>query len=245
MSTYKELVYMVLDELKIVSDDSHIQKEHVIFLLDKYRGLILKQTYEQQKKEIPESNYQTICVDLEHINAFNNDNCGGNGYLRSTQKVPDMMTLENPKVSTMDFFQGGISYVGRERFKYAGSSSYLKNFIYSTIAPNKYLYLKSSNPQAYHLKKVKITGIFEDSSKAAELACPDDSSEEQSCDVMDKAFPLEEGLISQVIQLVVKELSGVLYRPKDSINDAFDNLSSLYSWMAKNIKSQALKDLEN
>ena len=43
MATYKELVYMCLDELKLKSDDSFIQQEHIIFLLDKYRAFILKQ----------------------------------------------------------------------------------------------------------------------------------------------------------------------------------------------------------
>ena len=39
MSTYRQLTYMVLDELKIVSDDSHFQEEHVLFLLDKVQGI--------------------------------------------------------------------------------------------------------------------------------------------------------------------------------------------------------------
>lgn len=70
MSTYKELTYMVLDELKIVSDDSHFQEEHVLFLLDKYRAFLLAQRYKDIRKEIPESNYQTICVDLKQVNAI-------------------------------------------------------------------------------------------------------------------------------------------------------------------------------
>ncbi len=34
--TYKELAYLVLDELKLTSDDSLINENHVIFLLSKY-----------------------------------------------------------------------------------------------------------------------------------------------------------------------------------------------------------------
>ena len=51
MSTYGELVYFILDELKLTSDDSHFQREHVIFLLDKYRLFILKQRYSDIKKK--------------------------------------------------------------------------------------------------------------------------------------------------------------------------------------------------
>ena len=52
MATYREMVYMVLDELKLFSDDSSFTEEHVRFLLDKYRMYILKQQYEKEKKEI-------------------------------------------------------------------------------------------------------------------------------------------------------------------------------------------------
>ena len=41
-STYRELVYLVLDELKLVSDDSSFTEDHVIYLLDRYRPFLLK-----------------------------------------------------------------------------------------------------------------------------------------------------------------------------------------------------------
>ena len=45
MSTYKELTYMVLDELKLSSDDAQFTEDHVMFLLNKYWAFILKQRY--------------------------------------------------------------------------------------------------------------------------------------------------------------------------------------------------------
>lgn len=224
MSTYSELTNLVLDELKLISDDSHIQQEHVIFLLDKYRAFILKQRYSDIKKEIPESNYQTICLDLESVPAFEGDDCSGS-YLRSVQKIPDMLTVASPKISTMDFFSGDITYVNRERFKYAGSNKYLKNIIYGTTAPNNHLYLKSSNIQYSYLEKVKLTGIFEKSFEVSELSC--DSKEDGKCDILDMNFPLEEGLIPTIIELIVKELSGAIYKPSDTENNANDDLSQV------------------
>ena len=55
MSTYRQLTYMVLDELKLVSDDSHFTKEHIMSLLNWYRLFILKQRYSDIKKQIPDS----------------------------------------------------------------------------------------------------------------------------------------------------------------------------------------------
>lgn len=57
MSTYKELVYLVLDELRLHSDDALFTEDHIIFLADKYRAFLLKQKYSDIKKQIPESNY--------------------------------------------------------------------------------------------------------------------------------------------------------------------------------------------
>lgn len=237
MSTYRELVYMVLDELKLISDDSHFQEEHVLFLLDKYRSFILKQRYSDIRKEIPESNYQTICVDLKQVNAIDGTPCTGADYMKSLQEIPNMMQVGKQKISSLDYFQGNFAYTNNERFKYVGNNKYLKNQIYGTIAPNNHLYLKSSNPQMYYLEKVKVTGIFEDSSKAAELQCPD-ASGEKPCDVMDMEFPIEEALIPPMIELIVKELSGHAYQPADNENNATDDLDRLANYIARNMKER-------
>lgn len=236
MSTYREIIYTVLDCLKLASDDSFLQPEHVAFLLDKWRGAILAQQYKDIKKEIPESNYQTICLDLEQVPTFEGDTCGGKGYLKSTQEIPNMLTLGNTKISTMDYFSiNNITYVNRERFKYVGNNKYLQNIIYGTLGPDEHLYVKSNNPQAYYLNKVKVTGIFEDSAKAAELSC-DDNNDETKCDILDRDFPLEEALIPQLINNIVQELSGVIYKPADKGNDADDDLSKIANYLARNLK---------
>ncbi len=237
MSTYRELVYLVLDELKIISDDSHFQEEHVLSLLDTYRTFLLKQRYHDVRKEIPDSNYQTVCVDLEQVNAIDGLPCEGSDYLRSIKKIPNMMQVGKQRVSSTDFFQGNIAYVNNERFKYVGDNKYLKNQIYSTIAPDSHLYLKSNNPQMYYLEKVKVTGIFEDSRLAAELQCPNESGE-TTCDIMDMNFPLEESLIPPMIELIVKELSGHAYQPADNENNATDDLDRLASYIARNLKER-------
>ena len=237
MSTYKELVYLVLDELKLISDDSHFQEEHVIFLLDKYRAFLLKQRYNDIRKEIPESNYQTICIDLQQSSAIDGQPCTGADYMKSVQEIPNMMTIGNQKISSLDYFQGNFAYTNNERFKYVGNNKYLQNQIYGTIAPDSHLYLKSSNPQIYYLEKVKVTGIFEDSAKAAQLQCPD-ANGDKPCDIMDMEFPIEEALIPPMIELIVKELSGHAYSPADSENNSTDDLEKLAGYIARNLRER-------
>ena len=223
MSKYSELVYMVLDEIKGVSDDYSFNEDHVIFLLDKYRGFLLKQRYSDIKKQIPESNYQTISLELIQVPAINGEPCEGGTYLRSKDKIPFLMQIGIPRVYPIDYYQGDITYISRDRMRYAGNNKYLKNIIYCSINPDNYLYFKSSNPQFLYLENVKFTGIFQDSREASKLG----DTESNSCDILNSTFPLEDALIPPLIEFVVKELLGASYRPADSVNNANDDLEGL------------------
>lgn len=225
MSTFKELIYLVLDELKGMSDDFDFTEDHVHYLLTKYRAFLLKQRYSDIKKQIPESNYQTICLDLINVPAISGEPCTGGIYLRSKQKVPFLMQIGTPRVYPIDYYQGEITYVSRDRMRYVGYNKFLQNVIYCSIGPDNYLYFKSSNPQYLYLEKVKFTGIFQDSMQASDLQCPDNNGE-TVCDPIDRTFPIEDALVPPLIELVVKELAGSAYKPDDEANNAKDDLSN-------------------
>ena len=228
MSTYKELVYMCLDELKLYSDDALYTEEHIMFLLGKYRTFLIKQRYSDVKKQIPESNYQTICLDLIEVPAISGEPCEGGSYLRSKEKIPFLMKIGNPRVYPIDYYQGEITYVSRDRMRYVGYNKYLQNIIYASLGPDNYLYFKSFNPQFLYLEKVRITGIFEDTLAASELQCPDKNGN-IVCDVLDREFPIENALIPPLIQLVVEELTKAEYKPEDKENNSDDDLSEVVS----------------
>lgn len=235
--TYREAIYMVLDQIKSVSDDSVFTEDHVITLLNNYRSLILKQRYSDIKKHIPESNYQTICIDLIKVPAIDGEPCEGGYYLRSDKKIPFLMKIGNPLVYPIDYYQGDITYISRERMRYIGHNKYLKNIIYASLGPDNYLYLKSYNPQYLYLEKVRLTGIFEDPSKVSDLQCEGDNE----CDLFDRKFPLEESLITTVIKLVINDLLAAEYRPEDDINNSKDDTADLAGFLKRNLKSKALK----
>lgn len=238
---YKELVYMVLDTLKMKSDDSFFTEEHILFLLDKYRCLLLKQRYSDIKKEIPESNYQIVCVDLAETNNVNGMACTGGHYLKSTTEIPNMMTVGSHRITPYDLFQGNINYTSPDRFKYVGHNKYMRNQIYATIASDKHLYLKACNAQAYHLKKAKVTGIFENSIEAAKIECNNANSE--TCDIMDMRFPLEESLVPVLIDMITKELFAVKYNAADNNNNANDDLSDLAAYIRQQLALGRRSDL--
>ena len=220
--TYREIVYACLDILKLTSDDSLYTEEHIIFLANKARTLLLKQRYSDIKKRIPESNYQTICLDLEKVQNIQDLSCQGSS-LRTVQEVPYLMKIGNPKVYPQNYYLGEITYISRERMRYVGYNKYLQNIIYCSLAPDNHLYFKSSNPQYLYLKKVQVTGIFEDIQNASQLECNNDSSQCQ--DLLDKTFPLEEGLVQPLIEIVVKQLGPSVDLPQDQENNAQDDLA--------------------
>lgn len=242
--TYRELVYIVLDLSKLSSDDMTINEEHVMFLLDKVRAALLWQKYKSQKLEVPESNYQTLCLDLTQDSANSAaaqsmGACVNGGYIRTSIKVPTLLEIGNTVVYPTDYYQGlNICFIARERMRYVGKNEILRNIIYCSIGPDNYLYFKSSNPQFKYLRSVQFTGVFENASAAAALVC------DKECDSWDREFAIEESLAQMLIDTLVKEIVGAAWRPSDDANTANDELANLASYIRQNAKSNLRKQIE-
>lgn len=227
----REIVYMVLDLAKtFTSDDSFFNESHVLFLIKKYRSFLLKKEQEKQRGNTDtasEFEYQQICLDLEKVAAIDGEPCTGGYYLRTMQKIPKLLEGTQPRVYPIDYYQGiNISYVSRDRMRYVGTNKYLQNIIYVSLGPDLHLYLNSSNPQFMYLKKLRMSALFEDYDEASELPC-DTEGESKPCDVLDESFPIRDYLVPTLIELVVKELTGAVYKPQDEHNNASDDLSKI------------------
>lgn len=239
MSTYRYVAYMVMDYLKLASDDSYYTPDHVMFLLNKYRAFVLKSKYEAAGSNPSDQNYQSIMLNLEKVNRIDGISCGG-FYLRSTEKVPDKLSIGTCSVYTGDYLSEGLSWTSPERFRFVGSNKWLKHITYVTKGEDGHLYLKSCDPQLYYLEKAGIRGIFSDPQEAAALS----GKEGATCEPLDVEFPLEDNLLPLVMQYVVKELVGGIYKPKDDINNASDDLSDLAQFIRSYTKSPIRKQLE-
>jgi len=216
MSTYRELVYMVMDKLKQNTDDTYFTEDHIIFLLDKYRNFLLKQD-KSADSELTEANYQTLCIPLIEVPSIVGESCEDRLYLRSKDKIPALLNKGIVTVQPPDYFGSThIQYVDKHRFRFTGENKYLKNIIYVTLF-DKYLYLKSENPQFIYLKDIKMTGIFENAAEAAKLAC------EPQCDSLDSEFPISDDKVPQLLEFVYKELQGPVIEPEDKDNNAQDD----------------------
>lgn len=82
----KEIVYYLLDSVKSLSDDSTITEDHVLFLVKKYRNMLVKRELDKEKEKADFSldfEYQQICLDLEKVESIPGMACEYGYYLRS------------------------------------------------------------------------------------------------------------------------------------------------------------------
>ena len=244
--TYREIVYFVLDSVKALNGDSTITEEHVIYLANQYRLFLIEQKKQKQgTASLSSSNQQTVCINLEPASTIEGLDCYNEVYLKSKEEIPNVLNEESLKVSLADMFNVRTAFVSKDRFKFVGGNKYLKNIIYCTLGPDNHIYFNSANSQFKYLKKAKITGIFEDAIAAANLSCNINSNNNSECevDILDTQFPLEADLVPQMFELIIKQLLGVNYRPKDSHNDANDDLADIAAFVRRQMKSPMAKQM--
>ena len=247
MNTYRQLVYICLDEIKSLNGDSTFTEEHVIFLLNNYRKFLLEQKKAKEgESALSKENEQTICVHLEQTEEIPGLEFCNNDILRSVEEIPEIEVGAGINIQLTNQFDIRVAYVTKNRFKFVGYNKWMRNIIYCTLADDNHLYFKSNNPQYLYMAEsqepIKVSGIFEDSEKAAELAC-NDSGESLSCDILDQKFPLQADLVPQLIELVVKELYGAEWRQNDNQNNSNDDLANLIAYIRQNTKSELAKRL--
>lgn len=222
--TYRELVYMALDALKIHSDDSKFTEDHVIFLLNKYRAYALHQKYSKTLEGVNNSNYQTLNINIDTDLSFK----------KSTSKIPGIIKITLPEVySNTKFDNDPIVFVSEDRIKYVGYNRFLKNTKYCTIGSDGILYIKTEED----ISNCFLCAIFEDPNEVYDF-------NNDSTDILDRVFPLEAVLVPSVLELVLKDLTNGIYKPSDNTNDAQDALSDLAGYLRRNMKSQFQKQID-
>lgn len=206
--TYRELVYMCLDEIKLASDDSYITEDHILFLISKYRAFLLRQKYDKTTLPVAESNYQKIKVSTDSI-------------------IPDVMGIAKPRVYVGEgATKVSYTFVTPHRFDFIGNNRILKPISYCTINDENKLEFKATPDES---TTINLYAVFEDCVKASEFNL--------TGDILDETCPIESELVSGVQELVVKDALGIAYRPTDFINNASDDLSKI-GMAAGNSKKQ-------
>ena len=214
MRTYRELVYSVLDELKIFSDDSVWETDHIVSLLTKYRGLLFTQKYKGKKVEIPFAWYQRLNV------AFTTKITGTNVY-KSTKKIPQILDITDlwkyTFVSEGGMITNSMNFINPFKFKFTGFNKWIASQKYVTIDLDNYMYIKKSavtTSQTLYYDTILDNPIDADR-----------FNDTNTLDVLDLEFPCEESLIQPIIDLCLKEIGVINNITRDTTNNASDDAS--------------------
>lgn len=220
MATFGQIAHAIQDFSKTISDDSTITIDHIIFLMSKYRNYLLS----NPTKTLTEADYQTICVEVE--TGDDGNICGSVPYLVSTTEVPTVMARGGVTVQPPAGFLFGyrFQFVNNQKFQFVGFNKWLYGFIYVTVGPDGRLYVKSHNRGFLNLEKLKVTALFNDIEKAAEMEC-DECCNTEICDIEDREFPLDAGYVPLLMKYVTQEITAAAWQPKDDRNNANDDLS--------------------
>lgn len=149
MHTYREIIYAILDEAKVISDDALLENEHLIYIANKYRALLFNQKYKGKKVEIPTSWYQRLNV------GFTTKMANSNIY-KSIKQLPNTIDMGNQWLYTFASISGiGSNYlnvINSHRFKNVGFNKWTSKQTYCTIDVDKYMYLNSVNTVPFQNK---------------------------------------------------------------------------------------------
>lgn len=262
MNTYRELVYMVLDEIKGLSDDFSFTEDHIIYLLEKYRAFILNTDKNEMAKN-NRANYQTLIIPIEedyNIEGYDDNIDNYKTFYKSKFPIPNIINNRKPKLYLNNYYNDSVDFISPERMKYVGYNKYLKRFKYSSISPDNYLHLvawgtietipifevqNSSGTSNYtfddtfngkELQSLKLWAVFQSPKEIIELMNP-------NAEILEEEFPMDNSLVGLLIQYVIKELLGASYRPEDGTNNATDDLANLAAYIARNAKSRLSKQI--
>lgn len=209
------MVYMVLDQLKAMSDDFYYTEDHILFLLDKYRAFLLKQKYRTPKSVILNSNFMTVNFIIPSEGNFD---------------IPGVSILEiaTPRI------QNSLSwnYCSPERFPFVGNNKFLKSINYFTIDQGVFktkVIKEKENASRGFAISLDLKAVFESPTSVYKYL---------EKDPIDEIFPLEEALISPLLEIVSKDLSQNQYKPEDKVNNATDDFGKIGMVATQNQKQQ-------
>ena len=220
-----ELIYNVKEKLKLTKDDEKITDEFISHLIDVKRVKVLKQRLDSNPWRAPIEFKQELCLDLEPVDKVSGMSCFGN-ILRTVNPLPNLIrfrggnngiTVRRPDRTAML-----IDLVDLSRLPFVGGSQFVSQIVYAAFDFDNRLYLVSNQNKHLLMKSVQVAGIYEDVEAAGDLECDLD----QTCDVWERNYPLDVGMIDDVINMVVQDLGRTLPLPEDNINDAADNKKS-------------------
>jgi hypothetical protein len=219
MSTLRELHHSIKERIRQYTDDSDISPEYVNFLIKNARAMLIAQRYSSRQYAIPNKikSHFHKALELSGDNEF----VSGNGsVLRTTEPIVPMMEHHNLmtslRISSGSYTDVNFSFVDASRFPFAGHNKWVQSHIYACLGTDNRLYFTSSNPSVMLLENVKLSYVVED----PEQAYPQTIEYNSAIDFWDVDYKIEESMVDQLCEVVVKKLVSMIQIPEDNKNDS-------------------------
>ena len=224
MSTKKEIIYSVLEKLRIHTDDSDISEEMVSHLIDIKRAMLVKQQYSKTFWHMPNGIKQELCLGLSLVPKISGYGCAGK-ILSTDISLPKAIKIKGKEgplnVRKEDGTEIALTIVPIERLPFLFENRFTQHLTYCAVDMNGKLLIISKDNKHKFLKSIKVTDIFERPDDVRAWECNYDSSNEDPWEI---EYPLESAMEDTVVELVLKDLARTLGIPSDNINDATDEI---------------------
>lgn len=219
MATLRQIYFNIMNIIRggRQSDDELISERQMTFMVNYYRGMLIRQDYEKKRNINPDIVQDLKCVPVVLVDKA--DCC---------EIVTDCYILrtETPIPKTIEFYyNNALMYVGGvdkvHPFQISSiyestwaSGNRLTGSLEKAYLLNGYVYITSNTV----LKHVNIRGIFEDPITAMEYnAC----NNHYTCEPYEEPYPVSASMIPIITQMIMeKELRLVLTPRSDYVGNA-------------------------
>ena len=222
MTTLNELCYSVRESYKLYSDDGDISNEYIKFLIKNTRAMLLAQKYYVRGNLIPNKIRQHFNKELEV--AEENDFVSGIGTVLRT-KYPIVAPFEgfnlksNIRLNSGSYSDINFTFIDYSRVPFVGRNKWNQNTIYVWLGNDNRLYFISSNPAVMLLENIRVSMVVED----PEAAYPETAYYDSNTEFDYTVYPLEEEMVSQLTDIIVKKLAQNISASEDKHNDDNDS----------------------
>jgi hypothetical protein len=219
MSTKNYYIYDIIEALRQFSDDTNVSIEHLSFLIDNNRALLLRQKYKDIGQIIPQGIRQRLHFPLELVD--DNVFASLNKVLATTTALPRL--IESGDYMRALYLDGGnykdmrFIYVQPERFQYCGNNFDVANVIYVTLNQDYKLNLKALNPSHKLVENIRIWGVFENPKDAWEVSADYDATKDFDTEIY---YPIDSDMWVTMKEMILKQIIGSMKIPEDKINSA-------------------------
>ena len=229
MNSLNKITFDILELLKgyQLSDDMDIDERQIHFHINTQRALIIREMLKNGGK-LDTSLIQDLgCIQITEVEASECCDVDTNCYvLRTVNKLPQFIETDGnngiTRIGPVKKLSRPFSFIPYSQFVYSGESKYNKNMIFSTLY-NGYIYFKSNDPANELLGVFNIAGVLEDPTDAKNY---NRCAGNEVCYTNDQNYPINGWMIPIIKDRVMRQLLGSLQIPKDTSNDAKDNVDT-------------------